>query len=738
MLTPPPEIKALFDGDGHQSVSFRNHTRAYNAANAFTSLGVQIDDRVLPGIGPTSFTIHGQLRHRTGSLREQPGEDPVYAQLYIHDPAEALNFRAKRNPYLRRDVLSIIQGSLGHNNVFASTYRQVASILDRMSPEIQELPAYLHFSAITDRRTYNLPTAEEIALILPGDGTEASGMRDVIVRLKGSNALMQINECHPAYLPLHYVLLFPYGELGWEPELKQWNVERGIWSKTRLTQLQFYCYRIFQRPTEYSTILRGGKLFQEFIVDAWAATEQNRLNYVRQNQGQLRAELYKGLTDVVVDGFDPDQVGKRFVLPSSFTGSPRHMFEIFQDFMAITRFNQHPDVFLTMTANPKWPEITEALLPKQDATDRPDLVARVFELKRKALMEEIEKNNVFGKKVAHVFTIEFQKRGLPHMHLLIFLEGPDKIKTSAQLNKVVCAKFPNAFEDPELYETVRFCMVHGPCGARNSNAPCIEGGKCTKGYPKEFAEETTMDQDGYPVYRRRNDGRKHKVRGGLEVDNRDVVPYNEYLSRMFNCHINVEVCAGLRCVKYIHKYIYKGYNRTTMVLGGVDEIKQYLDACYIGPPEAAWRLFSHPMHQEVPNVIRLALHLPGMHNVIYNPSEQMNSIIARARDEMTTLTGFFACCALYEHARAYTYQEFPQYFVWHKGNKVWTPRKQGRAIGRMYFASPNEGERFYLRLLLSVVKGPQSYECLKTVNNVIHPSFKAACIAKGLLEDDDE
>lgn len=67
-----------------------------------------------------------------------------------------------------------------------------------------------------------------------------------------------------------------------------------------------------------------------------------------------------------------------------------------------------------------------------------------------------------------------------------------------------------------------------------------------------------MDQDDYSIYRRRNDGRKHEIRGGYEVDNRDVVSYNAYLSRKFNCHINVKVYAGLRCVKYINKYIYKG------------------------------------------------------------------------------------------------------------------------------------------------------------------------------------
>lgn len=254
------------------------------------------------------------------------------------------------------------------------------------------------------------------------------------------------------------------------------------------------------------------------------------------------------------------------------------MFENFQDSMAITRFNHHPYIFLTMAAIPKWPKITDALLPNQDATDRPDLVTRVFELKRKTLMKAIDKFKVFGTNVLHVFTIEFQKRRLPHMLLLLFLQGPKKIKTCAQVNKAVCVEFPNAIEDPVLYETMRKCMIHYPCGARNPGAPCMVHGKCSKGYPKKFTDETTIDQDRYPIYCHRNNGRKHEVRGRYEVDNRDVVLYNPYLSRKYNCHINVEVYASLRCVKYINKYIYKGHDRVIIVLGGVDEIKQYLDA----------------------------------------------------------------------------------------------------------------------------------------------------------------
>ncbi|KAF7150782.1 hypothetical protein RHSIM_Rhsim02G0030300 [Rhododendron simsii] len=587
LIAPPLALQELYDGNNERSKSFPHHTREYNATNAFTSLGAKLDTRVLNGRGPLSFTIHGELRHRTGSLLPQPGHEAIYSQLYIYDPESALNARNNKNPHLRRDVLKTIQDCLLTFNPFPEKFLRAFEILNQSESVGQNLPAYLHYSSSTDRRRYNLPTANEIAIILPGDGTEKSGMRDIVLHLRGNNGLMRVNECHPAYLPLHYVLLFPRGELGWEPEMRHWDVRSKQYTDNRLTQMEFYSFHLFQRNLEYSTILRGGKLFQEFIVDAWAATEQNRLNFHRLNQGKIRSELYQDLADIDPDGLGPGQVGKRLILPSSFPRCPRYMFRIFQDSMAITRYNQHPDIFHTMTANPNWPEITEALLPHQKAVDRPNLVARVFELKRKYLMSEIKKKQVFGKIVGYVYTIEYQKRGLPHMHLLLFLEGSDKIHTCAQVDKLVCAEFPDPIEDPSLFDTVKGCMVHGPCSSRNPQAACMENGKCTKKYPKAFSETTTMDQDGYPIYRRRNDGRVYIV-GGHPVDNRDVVPYNAYLSKLFNCHINVEVCAGMRCVKYIYKYIYKGNDRATMVLGPIDEIKEYLDARGLLEDDEEW------------------------------------------------------------------------------------------------------------------------------------------------------
>jgi hypothetical protein len=88
--------------------------------------------------------------------------------------------------------------------------------------------------------------------------------------------------------------------------------------------------------------------------------------------------------------------------------------------MAIARYYRTVDLFITCTTNPDWPEITRELLPGQQPADRPDLVARVFQLKKKVIIDDIYKNGIFGRVVAYVYTIGFQKRGLPHIHLLSF------------------------------------------------------------------------------------------------------------------------------------------------------------------------------------------------------------------------------------------------------------------------------------------------------------------------------
>lgn len=97
-----------------------------------------------------------------------------------------------------------------------------------------------------------------------------------------------------------------------------------------------------------------------------------------------------------------------------------------QDAMARVAGVGKPDAFVTATTNAYWPEVVSSLQPGQDPVDRPDLIARVFIQKIKHLMHLLLDCGILGKVKAHVGMIEFQKRGLPHFHLLLVFdeEGP--------------------------------------------------------------------------------------------------------------------------------------------------------------------------------------------------------------------------------------------------------------------------------------------------------------------------
>ncbi|CAC5401647.1 unnamed protein product [Mytilus coruscus] len=167
-------------------------------------------------------------------------------------------------------------------------------------------------------------------------------------------------------------------------------------------QLCNFTHIISCREITFNILLRGGRLLQQYIVDMFAMIEQLKTKLYHQND--LRAELYQGLNDAVHAGdVDGVTVGRKIILPSSFSGSPRNMHEQYQDAMSIVRRYGKPDLFITFTCNPKWPEILHSLLINQTPADRPDLIARVFKQKLQMLLHDITQNNVFGKTIAYVY-----------------------------------------------------------------------------------------------------------------------------------------------------------------------------------------------------------------------------------------------------------------------------------------------------------------------------------------------
>ncbi|XP_071718264.1 uncharacterized protein [Rutidosis leptorrhynchoides] len=470
-----------------------------------------------------------------------------------------------------------------------------------------------------------------------------------------------------------------YGETGYHEEIPYHsNSGRRKTNRGYVTMREFYSYRIQQRENEGTTILRGGRLFQQYLVDAYTAVEEQRLKWLRNHQNELRIDLYNNVCDAVTRGNTrASAIGKRIILPSSHTGSPRYMVQSYQDAMALCREFDNPDLFITFTSNPRWPGIEEMLsyIEGQRAPDRPEIVARLFKQKLDAMMADIMKAHVFGTCEAGIYIIEFQKRGLPHVHMLFWLTPDFKCKTPDEIDDIISAEIPSETEDPTAFRAVTEYMLHGPCGGNILDAPCIIDKRCSKHFPKLYNAETTIDEEGYAHYRRRNNGLKVS-KGKGTLDNSFVVPYNRYLLLKYNAHINVEWCNQSRAIKYLFKYLNKGSDRETVVIEEnlapvntstsevvteVDEIKNYLDYRYLSPCEAVWRMFSFDIHFSKPLVIKQSYHLPNHHTITLHDSQNLPALLHRESIKETMFTDWLELNKRDPAARSLTYAKIPNF-----------------------------------------------------------------------------
>ncbi|GKC44699.1 ATP-dependent DNA helicase PIF1 [Tanacetum coccineum] len=206
------------------------------------------------------------------------------------------------------------------------------------------------------------------------------------------------------------------------------------------------------------------------------------------------------------------------------------------------------------------------------------------------------------------------------------LEKCFKCMTPDEINDIISAEIPSPAEDPEGY--------------------------------KVFLAGTIIDEDGYPIYRRR-DNKVTAIKGKFTYDNQHVVPYNRYLLLKYHAHINVECRWGISA--------------------------------------------------DFP-VMQLNYHLPDQNAVTLRYSENLSALLERE-----------ALCV----ARTTETLEAKE-------------TEEKKCIGRIVYLSPDSGERYYLRMLLNVVRGPRYFEELMTVNKKIYATFKATCFAYGLLNDDKE
>lgn len=294
---------------------------------------------------------------------------------------------------------------------------------------------------------------------------------------------------------------------------------------------------------------------------------------------------------------------------------------------------------------------------------------RVFKAKLEEMKTQLVEKSILGIVKAYTYVVEFQKRGLPHAHFLLIMNGKYKIACPEQYDRIISAELPDPLKYKELHTMIVKHMMHGPCGNLNRNFPCtMNRPSCKNGYPRSFNATTITGKDSYPIYRRHDDGRTATVRK-CELDNRWVVPYNPYLLRMFNCHINVEVCSSIKAVKYLFKYIYKGHDRASVSVNGVDnegnidEIRQYRNARWVTPHEALWRIYSFELSKIRPGVMQLQLHLPNMHMIAYQGEQDIEEVLNQDGVKKSMLTAYFETNRLHKEARSILYRDFPEHYT---------------------------------------------------------------------------
>ncbi|KAL3118842.1 hypothetical protein niasHT_008189 [Heterodera trifolii] len=694
------------------------------------------------------------------ALNPEDGDDPAYGQIFIVDTEHAMKAMRHANVGIDPQLLRTAYEVIRNVNPFAEAYimmkEEEEDEVERARNENRE-PAEIKLLFETgrqlDRRLgYNVPRTNEVAAVyVPGADGEVPNAK-IVIRERGKE-LKILKSTDSMVTPMTYPLFYPRGTLGWHPEMKHRNSNR------RVTRLQYVCYTVAIREREFNPILYGGKLFQQYCVDEYVKIEGDRINWIKCNQKKILADAYKNVDNMLMRRAQERglPLGRKVILPPSMTNSPRYVEKHFQDAMAVVRRFGKPDMFLTMTCNPQWEEISENLFHEQKSSDRPDLVVRVFILKVKAIMNEIVKKKIFGEVIAWMYPVENQGRGLPHIHLLLTLAEQDKLINGEDVEKKgISARIPDKEHEYVLFDLVKRFMIHGPCGNLNPNCPCMEefvdkngmrGRKCSKGYPKAFQEETVVLENGLALYARPNDGRTVQVfaNGGRhELDNRWVVPHNLYLLKMFKCHINLEKVNSVSSVKYLHKYVHKPPDRARLELeekNDHDEVKEFIDARYVCPQEAVWRIFELPMYDRSHCIMSLPVHLQGEHICYFDENMEEEEIRERIANG-SELMAYFELNKTNVLAKTLFYHQIPEKFCFKKGK--WTERKSYfNTIGRMVKVSPAEPERYHLRLLLLNVKGACSYDELKTVIDVngnvrVCETFSVACLERGLIRNDEE
>ena len=424
-----------------------------------------------------------------------------------------------------------------------------------------------------------------------------------------------------------YPLFDPLGTSGWFKSRDATFKDRDGHD---LTLRKYIRYKFCQ-----SQIMRlVPRLSQEWLLDMICRSDYNNQGFIEHivRGTSKQAHLSKGLrmarASKILQSHNPKGEGRRCDIPSSVRGSPAYRREKVDMGMAQIYFFGPPTLFITMTANPQWIEIQSNLAPGQQWYHDPYLVNLVFLKKLQLMLDEIKQGRYFGgRRAVYIqYTIEFQKRGLPHAHILIRLEGAQP-STATDVDELVCAtRAPRCQSQCKrcyqcmLHQSVEKHMIHACYPDRCFKNKTLK--ECAYGFPFQPCITSFVGDDGFWILRRKS-------------GDQQVVMYNADLLASYDCHINTQVACSTRCVLYLRKYLSKGPDSISALLlpAGTDigtQLNHFYESRCLSASEAAWMACELDFNVFEPTVQILKLYLPGEHPVYFDDLEEAESLMAKS------------------------------------------------------------------------------------------------------------
>lgn len=522
-----------------------------------------------------------------------------------------------------------------------------------------------------------------------------------------------------------YPMIDPYASTGWfqiyADGVRHRHTDRA---GNQLTLRKYLRFKFAQSQT----LLWLPTLTQEWLLDMVCRSEyqnQSFLVSLMTNIATTHSTRRVSKAQVIATSVTPTHTGRRCDVPSSVRGSPQYRrLKVDTGMCHIYRFGS-PTLFITVTANPLWEEIQSNLLPGQQWYHDVYLVNLVFYLKLKTLVQQIESGAFFnGRRSVYVqYVIEFQKRGLPHAHILVRLEGiqpttPEEVDELCQsFQPKPCDSQCSFCAKCRLASCVRKHMWHkcypGRCYQQGSETKI-----CKYGFPFQAESSSYIGQDGFWVLKRG------------QADDR-VVEYNSELLMAFNCHINVKIACGTRCVLYLRKYLSKGPDSVAAFLlpEGTSFNKQlnhFYETRSMTSAEAGWVACEFPFNYFNPPVLILKVYLPGEQPVYFDERDTEEEVLDKSM-KLTHLETYFSRPSGTPFDDMTFEEYFTHYNVTTKGVPSLRTTPTVAVVRNIDFSN---SEQFSLYMLIKS-RPARSFDEPRHG----HPTFEQAAISAGIFQD---